>query len=221
MRPGHIQTTLRMGPCPKDNRESKVENLFRKKEAESFIEQYPNYPASLTLRAYTSRLLGSRSDLVLHGGGNTSVKLTAPNIVGEAEELIYIKGSGRDLADIEPDGFTGLRLSPLRKLLRLESISDRDMDNQLRIHRIDAEAPYPSVETLLHAYLPCKYVDHTHSDALLVLTNQKDGADLVPQSPLPEKSLSTSFSPFTVALIVFANSPESFFTLSAVSGKYF
>jgi rhamnose utilization protein RhaD (predicted bifunctional aldolase and dehydrogenase)/NAD(P)-dependent dehydrogenase (short-subunit alcohol dehydrogenase family) len=128
---------------------------------------------------YTSRLIGSQQDLVLHGGGNTSVKVREQSIVGEEQEILYVKGSGADLATISTTGFVGLDLSPLRALRRLERLSDEDLENQLRIHKIRAAAPDPSVEALLHAFLPRRYVDHTHADDILVLTHQREGRDLI------------------------------------------
>jgi rhamnose utilization protein RhaD (predicted bifunctional aldolase and dehydrogenase)/NAD(P)-dependent dehydrogenase (short-subunit alcohol dehydrogenase family) len=118
-----------------------------------------------------SRLLGAEPDLVLHGGGNTSVKLTRPDITGELVEVLYVKGSGWDLATIERPGFAPLRLDRLRALLKLESLPDSRMMNELRCALLDAKAPDPSVETLLHAVLPHTSVLHSHADAVLTLTN--------------------------------------------------
>jgi rhamnose utilization protein RhaD (predicted bifunctional aldolase and dehydrogenase)/NAD(P)-dependent dehydrogenase (short-subunit alcohol dehydrogenase family) len=118
-----------------------------------------------------SRLLGAEPDLVLHGGGNTSVKMTKPDITGEPVEVLYVKGSGWDLASIERPGFAPLRLSRLRQLLTLESLPDNQMMNELRCALLDAKAPDPSVETLLHAVLPHKSVLHSHADAVITLTN--------------------------------------------------
>ncbi|OQY51954.1 MAG: hypothetical protein B6245_24050 [Desulfobacteraceae bacterium 4572_88] len=156
-----------------------MENLFKEEDAAGFIEKYADYPEELALRAYTSRLIGGNSDLVLHGGGNTSVKLMTRNIVGQGEAVIYVKASGWDMAFIEPEGFTGLRSKPLEQLCRLDSLSSGEMDNQLKIHRTSAAAQNPSVEALLHVFLPHKYVDHTHADSILILTNQKHGEAMV------------------------------------------
>ncbi len=162
-----------------------MKNLF-KGYSLAFIEKYPDCPEPLALRVYTSRLISADTRLVLHGGGNTSVKLSLKNIVGEEEEVIFVKGSGWDMAAIEPEGFTGLRLSPLRKLRSLDFLSDEEMDNFLKINRISAYSPDPSVEALLHAFLPHKYVDHTHADSILVLTNQKHGEDRAKEALGPE-----------------------------------
>ncbi len=129
----------------------------------------------LALRVYTSRLLGQDKSLVLHGGGNTSVKLVEKNIFGEEEQILYVKGSGWDLETIERAGFTPVRLKPLQKLVSLSALSDLEMVNQLVTHQIRALSPIPSVEAILHAILPYQYVDHTHADAVISITNTKDG----------------------------------------------
>lgn len=129
----------------------------------------------LELRVYSSRLLGRDPSLVLHGGGNTSVKLRERNLLGEEEDILYVKGSGWDLAQIETAGFTPIRLAHLLKLARLESLSDLRMVNELRTQQTDASAPVGSVEAILHALLPYQYVDHTHADAIIALGNAPDG----------------------------------------------
>jgi rhamnose utilization protein RhaD (predicted bifunctional aldolase and dehydrogenase)/NAD(P)-dependent dehydrogenase (short-subunit alcohol dehydrogenase family) len=129
----------------------------------------------LALRCYSSRLLGRDSTLVLHGGGNTSVKLRERNLVGDDEDILYVKGSGWDLATIAEAGFAPVRLAHLTRLAQLPALSDLDMVNELATHVTRASAPAPSVEAILHALLPYKYVDHTHADALLAITNTPDG----------------------------------------------
>jgi len=126
-------------------------------------------------RVYTSRLLGRERSLVLHGGGNTSVKLREKNLFGEEEEVLYVKGSGWDLETIEPAGFTPVALGYVRKLASLPQLPDPQMVNELNTHMLRAGAPSPSVETILHAILPHKYVDHTHADAVLSVSNAPDG----------------------------------------------
>ena len=133
----------------------------------------------LELRAYTSRLLGQDSQLVLHGGGNTSVKRTETNIFGEPEDILWVKGSGWDLATIEPAGFAPVRMQQLLALAELTALSDTDMARELRVGTINPAAPSPSVEAILHAIVPFKYVDHTHADAVLTLTNSAHGAELI------------------------------------------
>jgi rhamnose utilization protein RhaD (predicted bifunctional aldolase and dehydrogenase)/NAD(P)-dependent dehydrogenase (short-subunit alcohol dehydrogenase family) len=129
----------------------------------------------LALRTYSARLIGSDASLVLHGGGNTSVKATGQTLLGETIEVLHIKGSGWDLATIEPGGHPAVRLEPLRRLRALDAMTDEAMVNEIRINLLDASAPTPSVETLLHAFLPARFVDHTHADAILALADQPDG----------------------------------------------
>lgn len=129
----------------------------------------------LDRRVHTSRLLGQDKSLVLHGGGNTSVKITEKNVFGDDEEVLYVKGSGWDLETIEAPGFTPVRLEHLKKLAKLPSLPDPEMVNQLVTHQTRAAAPVPSVEAILHAILPYRYVDHTHADAIVSLTNTADG----------------------------------------------
>jgi rhamnose utilization protein RhaD (predicted bifunctional aldolase and dehydrogenase)/NAD(P)-dependent dehydrogenase (short-subunit alcohol dehydrogenase family) len=131
--------------------------------------------SDLELRVYTSRLLGRDDTLVLHGGGNTSVKVREKNIVGQEEEILYVKGSGWDLETIEVTGFAPVRMAHLLKLAELETLSDPQMVNELAANVTRAGAPAPSVETILHAVIPHKFVDHTHADALLAITNTDEG----------------------------------------------
>src|SRR5215213_3757418 len=131
--------------------------------------------SDLALRVYTSQLLGRDTTLVLHGGGNTSVKVKERQVTGEGDELLYVKGSGWDLETIREAGFSPVRLGHLRKLAQLDALSDPHMMNELATHVTRAGAPAPSVETILHAILPFKYVDHTHADAVLAVTNTADG----------------------------------------------
>jgi len=131
------------------------------------------------MRVYTSRLLGKSPELVLHGGGNTSVKTVVTDFLGDATEVIYVKGSGWDLGDIEPEGFPACRLAPLRRLCDVPTMTDEQMTAQLRAQLIDPTSPDPSVETLSHAFLPAKFVDHTHADAILAVVDQVDSAKLV------------------------------------------
>jgi rhamnose utilization protein RhaD (predicted bifunctional aldolase and dehydrogenase)/NAD(P)-dependent dehydrogenase (short-subunit alcohol dehydrogenase family) len=137
------------------------------------------YQGEVGLRVYTSRLLGRDPSLVLHGGGNTSVKITERNVVGKEEEVLYVKGSGWDLETIEESGFAPVRMDHLLKLAQLNALSDPQMVNELATHMIRASAPAPSVEAILHAILPYKYVDHTHADALLAVTNTQDGEERI------------------------------------------
>lgn len=128
---------------------------------------------------YGSRLLGSDPQLVLHGGGNTSVKVAGQDVHGDPVDILYVKGSGWDLASIEAPGFAPLRLDPVARLAELPSLSDSEMVNQLRCNLLDAGAPTPSVESILHATLPFAAVQHSHADAILALTNTPDGEAIV------------------------------------------
>ena len=132
----------------------------------------------IALRVYTTRLLGRDPFLVLHGGGNTSVKTRLSDDLGEEHDVIAVKGSGADMADIEPWGLPAVRLEPLRRLRALDALSDEAMVNLQRLNLLDSTAPNPSVETLLHAFLPHKFVDHTHAAAVLSLVDQPDGEAL-------------------------------------------
>jgi len=133
------------------------------------------FQGDLGARVYTSRLLGRDKSLVLHGGGNTSVKIRERNLVGEEEDILYVKGSGWDLETIEEAGFSPVRMAPLLKLARLEALTDPQMVNELQTSMTRSSAPSPSVETILHAILPHKFVDHTHADAVLAITNTANG----------------------------------------------
>ena len=146
-------------------------------EAQAAIDRYAGAGVGrdLALRVYTTRLLGRDPRLVLHGGGNTSVKTTMPDLLGEEVEVLCVKGSGSDMAAIEPAGLPAVRLDRLRKLRARAALADEDMVRLQRENLIEPMAPNPSVETLLHAFLPHKFVDHTHANAILSLVDQPDG----------------------------------------------
>lgn len=133
----------------------------------------------LALRVYSSQLLGREPALVLHGGGNTSVKLTQTNILGEAEDILFVKGSGWDLATIQAAGYAPTRLRTLQKLAELPALSDSDMMRELKAACTDPKAPTPSVEAILHAIMPAKFVDHTHTDAVVAISNTPNGEQLM------------------------------------------
>jgi rhamnose utilization protein RhaD (predicted bifunctional aldolase and dehydrogenase)/NAD(P)-dependent dehydrogenase (short-subunit alcohol dehydrogenase family) len=145
-----------------------VQSLWNDQEA-------TQYQGDLALRVYTSRLLGRDKTLVLHGGGNTSVKVREKNILGMEEDLLYVKGSGWDLEFIEAAGFSPVQLEHMLKLAQLPALSDPQMVNELVTHMTRASAPTPSVETILHALLPYKYVDHTHADPVIAISNTANG----------------------------------------------
>ncbi|MBN9553954.1 MAG: class II aldolase/adducin family protein, partial [Alphaproteobacteria bacterium] len=137
-----------------------MQSRWSETEAREFVTRYApkGVNADLAVRTYTTRLLGSDPRLVLHGGGNTSVKTVVKDRLGEDVEVICIKGSGWDMGAIEPQGLPAVRLEPLRKLRKLETLSDEDMVNFQRINLLDSSSPNPSVETLLHAFLPHKFI---------------------------------------------------------------
>jgi rhamnose utilization protein RhaD (predicted bifunctional aldolase and dehydrogenase)/NAD(P)-dependent dehydrogenase (short-subunit alcohol dehydrogenase family) len=153
------------------------------KDAQAIVDRYARDGVSrdLALRVYTARLLGRDRKLVLHGGGNTSVKTTMTDLLGEEVDALCIKGSGADMAAIEPAGLPAVRLDRLRKLRSRDALGDEEM---ARIHRenlLDPTAPNPSVEILLHAFLPHKFIDHTHANAVLSLVDQPDGEAICAQ----------------------------------------
>jgi rhamnose utilization protein RhaD (predicted bifunctional aldolase and dehydrogenase) len=158
-----------------------MQSRWNDADARKAVETYGKKGISedLALRTYTTRLLGSDPLLVLHGGGNTSVKTTAKDLLGETHEVLCVKGSGWDMGTIEPPGLPAVKLAPLRKLRALATLGDEDMVNFQRVNLLDSSAPNPSVETLLHAFLPHKFVDHTHAAAVLALVDQPNGEELV------------------------------------------
>jgi rhamnose utilization protein RhaD (predicted bifunctional aldolase and dehydrogenase)/NAD(P)-dependent dehydrogenase (short-subunit alcohol dehydrogenase family) len=157
--------------------ETTMQSLYIKADAEAMVARYgeAGVPRDLALRVYTTRLLGSDPRLVLHGGGNTSVKTRLPDLLGREADVLCVKGSGADMAKIEPAGLPAVRLDELRMLRARPSLSDEEMVRVQRANLLDPMAPNPSVETLLHAFVPHKFVDHTHSTAVLALIDQPDG----------------------------------------------
>ena len=155
-----------------------MDSLWSSRGAAASVARYGarGVGADLALRVYSARLLGGDPRLVQHGGGNSSVKTTLPDLAGDSVAAMCVKGSGHDMASIEPEGFPAMRLDAVRPLAALESLSDEDMVNAQRRSLLDSTAPNPSVEALLHAFLPHKFVDHTHAWAVLALTDQPDGA---------------------------------------------
>lgn len=157
-----------------------MKNKWSGKEASRFIAKYgKKCGEDLAIRTYTSRLIGEEKKLVLHGGGNTSVKGIFINVLGKKIPVIYIKASGQDLSNIEVEGHTGIDLDYLKQLQKLKKLSDEDMVNEILTHRFNAKGRTPSIETLMHAFIPAKYIDHTHADAILALTNQINGGKII------------------------------------------
>ncbi len=157
-----------------------MENLWSDSEAIKLVNGLKDngVPEDLAWRVYTTRLLGVNPKLVLHGGGNTSVKTVATDVFGKYQDIICVKGSGSDMAYIQPDELPAVRLEPLLKLKELNSLSDDQLVNFERSNLMDSMASTPSIETLLHAYISHKFVDHTHANAILSLTNQSNAVDL-------------------------------------------
>jgi rhamnose utilization protein RhaD (predicted bifunctional aldolase and dehydrogenase)/NAD(P)-dependent dehydrogenase (short-subunit alcohol dehydrogenase family) len=157
-----------------------MKSAWNEREAKTAVERYgeAGIGEDLALRVYTTRLLGREPKLVLHGGGNTSVKTTQRDLMGEQVEVLCVKGSGWDMGTIEPPGLPAVRLAALRKLRERASMSDEDMVKLQRANLIDPASPNPSVETLLHAFLPHKFVDHTHSTAVLGIVDQPNSREL-------------------------------------------
>ncbi len=157
-----------------------MKNNWSNLEAKKYIKKYTKlgHSKDMALRVYTTRLLGRNSELVLHGGGNTSVKTSIKDIDGKNYEVLCVKGSGWDMAEIEPAGLPAVKLNPLLALKNKKYLSDEDMVAYQKRNLIDIKSPNPSVETFLHAFLPFKFVDHTHSDAIMDVTNRPNGKDL-------------------------------------------
>jgi rhamnose utilization protein RhaD (predicted bifunctional aldolase and dehydrogenase)/NAD(P)-dependent dehydrogenase (short-subunit alcohol dehydrogenase family) len=183
---------------------------------------------SLESRVHTSQLLGRNKSLVLHGGGNTSVKISETNILGSEEEILYVKGSGWDLETITVEGFAPVSVSHLRKLAELSSLSDSEMVNEFITHLTKASAPPPSVEAILHAVIPYKYVDHTHADSIVAISNSINGEAILRQlygdqviyipyvmpgfdlSKLCAKRLKEDLTPDKIGIILFHHGVFSF-----------
>jgi len=155
-----------------------MQSAWIDRDADAAVGRYENLGRDLALRVYTTRLLGQDPRLVLHGGGNTSVKTRLADLNGEDVDVLCVKGSGWDMGAIEPPGLPAVRLAPLLKLRARENLSDEEMVRLQRANLIEPAAPNPSVEALLHAFIPHKFIDHTHSTAVLALTDQPDGEAL-------------------------------------------
>jgi rhamnose utilization protein RhaD (predicted bifunctional aldolase and dehydrogenase)/NAD(P)-dependent dehydrogenase (short-subunit alcohol dehydrogenase family) len=157
-----------------------MQNLWSDRDAKAAVKAHAEkgIGEDLALRVYTTRLLGGEPRLVQHGGGNTSVKTTMRDVSGEMVEVLCVKGSGWDMGTIEAPGLPAVRLEALRKLAKLDSLSDEAMVNAQRAALLDSNAPNPSVEALLHAFLPHKFIDHTHANAILALSDQPDGDEI-------------------------------------------
>lgn len=164
-----------VGPCKchrEDTGKHQMKSLWDHQESAQFC-------GDLAQRVYTSRLLGREKSLILHGGGSTSLKMRERNVFGAEEDVLYVSGSGWDLETIEADGFSPVRLDHLIRLARLDALSDTQLVNELKVNMTKASAPAPPIEAILHAVLPYKYVDHTHADAVLAITNTPSGLERI------------------------------------------
>src|SRR5690349_8670726 len=155
-----------------------MDSAWRDSDSEAAVARYAHFSRDLALSAYTTRLLGADPKLVLHGGGNASLKTRATDLNGDEVDVLCVKGSGWDMATIEPPGLPAVRLAPLLKLRTRDTLSEEDFIRVPRANLIDPSSPAPSVELLLHAFMPAKFIDHTHASAVLSLTDQPDGAEL-------------------------------------------
>jgi rhamnose utilization protein RhaD (predicted bifunctional aldolase and dehydrogenase)/NAD(P)-dependent dehydrogenase (short-subunit alcohol dehydrogenase family) len=191
-----------------------MESRWSDAKAAEYIERYgPKWGEDLALRTYLGALIGMEDRLVLHGGGNNSVKTSLTNILGEHRSIIFVKASGANMAAIEPEGYTALDLEYLKKLRALSEISDEEMRSEFQTHMCHARAAAPSIETLVHAFIPKKFIDHTHADAILTLTNQPDGMNLVREGLGPEvlilDYITPGFKLAQAAAVAFEGSPQS------------
>ncbi len=160
-----------------------MQSRWSQKKAAEFLSRYAaEWGEDLALRTYSSRLLGAEESLVLHGGGNTSVKSAFTNILGDHLPALFVKASGSDLVLIEPENHPAVDLEYLKRLRALTQLSDEAMIREIRTHLFDFHSPTPSIETLVHAFSPQKFIDHTHADAILALTNQPEGERIVKEA---------------------------------------
>ncbi|MEA2976171.1 MAG: hypothetical protein QOF19_1691 [Alphaproteobacteria bacterium] len=157
-----------------------MQSRFVERDAEALADRYAKAGVGrdLALRVYTTRLLGQDPKLVLHGGGNTSVKTRMKDLLGEEVDVLCVKGSGSDMAAIEPAGLPAVRLDAIKSLRARDALADEDRVRIERASLLDPMAPNPSLEMLLHAFMPHKFIDHTHSTAVVSLTDQPNGPDL-------------------------------------------
>ncbi|HEU4661593.1 MAG TPA: bifunctional aldolase/short-chain dehydrogenase [Pseudolabrys sp.] len=157
-----------------------MKSAWVERDAQAAIDHYgkAGIARDLALRVYSTRLLGRDPKLVLHGGGNTSLKTRMNDLSGDEVDVLCVKATGSDMAAIEPAGMPAVRLTPLRKLRALDALSDVEMARAQRAHLIDPMSPPPSVEMLLHAFMPAKFIDHTHATAVLSIIDQPNSAEL-------------------------------------------
>ena len=182
-----------------------MQSHWNDSDLQALIAQYAKQGinADLAIRTYTTRLLGSDPQLVLHGGGNTSVKTNQTDALGTTYEVLCVKGSGWDMGVIEPQGLPAVQLQPLADLAKIEKLSDEDLVATQRRLLLDPYAPNPSVEAVLHAIIPHKHVDHTHANAIVALTNQPDGENII-RDLFPDTTIIPYVMPgFALAQVVY------------------
>ena len=160
-----------------------MKSAWVERDAKQAVDHYgkAGIDSDFALRVYSARLLGRDAKLVLHGGGNSSLKTKARDLAGAELAVLRVKGSGADMGAIEPAGFPAVRLELLRALRARKTLSDGEMARAQRAFLIDPQAPSPSVEMLLHAFIPAKFIDHTHATAVLSLIDQPNAAELCAQ----------------------------------------
>ncbi|MCP8617577.1 bifunctional aldolase/short-chain dehydrogenase [Salirhabdus salicampi] len=141
-------------------------------------ERGDNFENALQQLVYRSNLLGSDRSVANFGGGNTSAKTVEKDFRGRDIEVMWVKGSGSDLATMKEKNFTGLNLTDIRPLVEREDMSDEEMVSYLAHTMIDSKHPRSSIETLLHAFLPFKHVDHTHPDAIISIACADNGKEI-------------------------------------------
>lgn len=158
-----------------------MQSRWSEAEMKSVVDGYvaAGINRDLAIRTFSTRLLGADPRLVLHGGGNTSVKTSHVDLDGSSVDVLCVKGSGWDMATIEPQGLPAVRLAPLQALTAFDRLSDTDMVMLQRRMLMNPSAPTPSVEAVLHAVIPARHVDHTHANAIVSLTNQPQGEALI------------------------------------------
>jgi len=136
-------------------------------------------PEPLAALVERSRRIGADPRLVLHGGGNTSAKGTLTDHLGREQDVLWVKGSGSDMGTSVPRDYPALRLADLTALSSIDEMTDDQMVAFVARALIDPSSPRPSIETLLHAFVPRTHIDHVHADSICALTNHRDGRQVV------------------------------------------
>jgi rhamnose utilization protein RhaD (predicted bifunctional aldolase and dehydrogenase)/NAD(P)-dependent dehydrogenase (short-subunit alcohol dehydrogenase family) len=157
-----------------------MKNKWSDENAKALAGKFSDdFGADLSELAYVTRLIGEEKDLALHGGGNTSIKSSIQDVFGDKVPALYVKASGFNMANIGPDGFVVLDGEYLSGLSKLHSLSDEAMADEFRLHQLKVHKALPSIETLMHVFIPEKCIIHTHPPAILALTNREHGGAAV------------------------------------------